>query len=62
MNPTTTDPNPLHQPETLSTAEVQKFESPALPPTDPEVQARIRKGRPRDANLSTESRDSPGKD
>ena len=40
--------HPLHQPETESGAELQVFESEALPPDDPSVDHGIRRGRPAD--------------
>lgn len=47
MNPAQANPpNPHHQPETISTADVQCFESDAFAPDDSEVQGRVRQGRP----------------
>jgi hypothetical protein len=37
---------PSHQPETEFTGELQEFTLQALPPDDPRLELRIRKGRP----------------
>lgn len=39
---------PSHQPETEFTGELQEFTLQALPPDDPRLEPRIRKGRPAD--------------
>jgi hypothetical protein len=44
MTPDST--NPLHQPETEFHGELQVFSGPALPPDDPTLEPRLRKGRP----------------
>jgi hypothetical protein len=46
MNPNAT--NPLHQPETEFQGELQVFSGPALAPDDPNLEPRVRKGRPGD--------------
>ena len=40
--------NPLHQPETEFHGELQVFSGPALAPDDPNLEPRVRKGRPAD--------------
>jgi hypothetical protein len=37
---------PMHQPETEFIGELQLFEGEALPPDDPSLEPRIRRGRP----------------
>jgi hypothetical protein len=46
MNPQTS--NPLHQPETEFQGELQVFAGPAVSPDDPNLEPRVRKGRPAD--------------
>lgn len=46
MKPNST--NPLHQPETEFSGEIQVFAGPALAPDDPSLEPRVRKGRPAD--------------
>ena len=41
--------NPHHQSETEWHGELQKFSGPALSPSDPSLEPRVRKGRPADA-------------
>ena len=46
MTPNT--PRPLHQPETEFVGELQEFTGTFLPPDDPSLEPRERKGRPAD--------------
>jgi hypothetical protein len=41
--------NPKEQPETEWHGELQEFAGPALPPDDPNLEPRVRRGRPADA-------------
>jgi hypothetical protein len=41
-------PRPHHQPETEFIGEVQEFSGEFLPPDDPSLEPRIRRGRPTD--------------
>jgi hypothetical protein len=55
--------NPLHQPETEFDGEVQTFTGPALPPDDPNLEPRVRKGRPgQDERSKADKKNTPAKD
>lgn len=49
MNPNS--PRPLHQPETEFIGELQAFSGNFLPPDDPSLEPRIRRGRPVDRKI-----------
>ena len=56
--------NPLHHVETEFNGELQVFSGPALPPDDPSLELRVRKGRPTEPKKrpTPEQKDTPATD